>query len=113
MNSNHAPKKSRKWPCPVYLPGMSKTQKRYVRGLWGIFLDDWLLEQDPLYVSNMQSARRRLDDGLMTDEAFQRVRSTLKERSLRRGYATLNRPQVNAAIGEWWAMKHQPEEIQS
>ena len=87
-------------PCPVYLPEMSKSQKKRAKSRWDSHWEAWRLEHDPLFITNLTNARKNLERGIVTKVGFLEARKTLAQRSLSRG--RWGRPHWNQALAEYW-----------
>ena len=87
-------------PCPVYLPEMSKSQKKRAKVRWDTHWDAWRLEHDPLFINSLINARKNLERGLINNKGFLEARKTLAQRSLSRG--RWGRPHWNQALAEYW-----------
>lgn len=91
-------------PCPVYLDGQSKTQKRDVRVRWGDHLEAWILEADPVYTDNMRRVIKDHTEGRRDKASVASAYKVLEAKALERGFRELrnNRPRMNRIIRDFW-----------
>lgn len=87
-------------PCPVYLPEMSKSQKKRAKIRWDTHWMSWRLERDPLYIKSLTSSLNNLERGLISNKGFLDARGKSIGRSLERG--RWGRPHWNQALAEYW-----------
>ena len=87
-------------PCPVYLPEMSKSQKKRAKVRWDTHWKSWRLEHDPLYLKSLANSLKNLERGLISSKGFLDARKEQMGRSLSRG--RWGRPHWNKALAEYW-----------
>ena len=89
-------------PCPVYLDGQSKTQKRDVRLRWGTHLEAWILEKDPVYTGNMRRVVKDHTEGRRDKDSVASAYKVLGARALERGIRLMTRPRMNRIVRDFW-----------
>lgn len=91
-----------KTPCPVYLDGQSKTQKRDVRLRWGTFLEAWILESDPVYTDNMRRVIKDHANGGRNKASVASAYKVLGAKALERGLRRMTKPRMNRIVRDFW-----------
>ena len=89
-------------PCPVYLDGQSKTQKRDVRLRWGTFLEAWILEKDPVYTDNMRRVLKDFANGGRDTTSVAGAYKVLGTKALDRGFRLMTKPRMNRIVRDFW-----------
>jgi len=94
-------------PCPALLPDMSEKQKKLTRLRWRSHLHAWILEHDPTFLDNIINLTNRVQRGQSTTSEYSSARSTLEERSVRRGLSSMERDLTayNSCVKDWWAVE--------
>lgn len=94
-------------PCPALLPDMSEKQKKSTRARWRSHLHAWILEHDPTFLDNITNLTNRVQRGQSTIREYASARSTLEERSVRRGLSSMERDLAayNNCVMDWWAIE--------
>ncbi len=82
-----------KIPCPYTDKVKTKTQKRDMRQRWGSYLKAWCMETDRLYVSNLRSVHKQLDEGTRSIDGYGKVVAILEDKAIGRANRELHSPE--------------------